>query len=86
MKKIEEQSLVLSKEELILTYVSLINQRDLIGEAIFISLYKGEEQNIKQLEEQIVIIIFVLKKLEKLLEKYDIDKNKILEKNYTLLV
>lgn len=86
MENAKEQSLILSKEELILTYVSLINQRDLIGETIFISLDKGEEQNIKQLEKQIITIIFLLRKLEKLLEKYDIDKNKILENNYTLLV
>ena len=85
MNKQKEESLNLSTEELILTYSSLVNQRDLIGMRVFDMLDKEPEKNIRQLENQIVITTLLLKKVENLLEKNNIDKNEILNNKYISL-
>lgn len=82
MKNEKVNILSLSTEELILNYISLVNQRDLIGVEVFNSINNEEEKNIKQLEKQIVIITLLLKKIENILEKNNIDKNEILNNKY----
>lgn len=82
MKNEKVNILSLSTEELILNYISLVNQRDLVGVKVFNSINNEDEKNIKQLEKQIVIITLLLKKMESILEKNNIDKNKILNNKY----